>query len=297
MSKSSAAGKPYARLLTAGASDEPEVRSVRAFSLTVARNVAFDWLRHKQVVPIELVADMEAMDILDERDQIDAIVNSHQELMMLVKAVQQLPERCRQVFTLRKVYGYSQKEIAARMNISENTVEQQLIKAARHCAAAPRCSINRSPSGTRPCSNVSDAGPSRPRHMTEPNSLPGSGKAEVPTDAAEWLVRLDGQSSPENWEAFVKWTESDKRHQAAFVRLRTAWTQFDRLKQFRPADGRVDCNALDDVSTSGAHPVVTILPQEAMRGPQYIDRKRWLFYVGAYGAATAGVGMLGWLER
>ena len=126
----------YARLLTAGASDEPEVRSVRAFSLTVARNVAFDWLRHKQVVPIELVADMEAMDILDERDQIDAIVNSHQELMMLVKVVQELPERCRQVFTLRKVYGYSQKEIAARMNISENTVEQQLIKAARHCAQA-----------------------------------------------------------------------------------------------------------------------------------------------------------------
>jgi RNA polymerase sigma-70 factor (ECF subfamily) len=126
----------YARLLTAGASSEPEVRSVRAFALTIARNVAFDWLRHKQVVPIELVADMEAMDILDERDQIDAIVNSHQELMMLIKVVQQLPERCRQVFTLRKVYGYSQKEIAARMNITENTVEQQLIKAARHCAAA-----------------------------------------------------------------------------------------------------------------------------------------------------------------
>src|ERR1700748_1547812 len=78
----------YARLLTAGASGEPEVRSVRAFSLTVARNVAFDWLRHKQIVPIELVADMEAMDILDERDQIDQIVNSHQELAMLIKAIQ-----------------------------------------------------------------------------------------------------------------------------------------------------------------------------------------------------------------
>jgi RNA polymerase sigma factor (sigma-70 family) len=126
----------YARLLTAGASNEPEVRSVRAFSLTVARNVAFDWLRHKQVVPIELVADIGAMDILDERDQIDQIVNSHQELSMLIKAIQQLPERCRQVFTLRKVYGYSQKEIAARMSITENTVEQQLIKAARHCAQA-----------------------------------------------------------------------------------------------------------------------------------------------------------------
>ena len=124
----------YARLLVAGASDQPEVRSVRAFALTIARNVAFDWLRHRQVVPIEVVADLEALEILDESEQIEEIVNSHQELAMLVKAIQQLPERCRQVFTLRKVYGYSQKEIALRLNISENTVEQHLTKAARRFA-------------------------------------------------------------------------------------------------------------------------------------------------------------------
>lgn len=126
----------YARLLVAGASNEPEVRSVRAFALTIARNVAFDWLRHRQVVPIELVADLEALEVLDEGEQIEEIVNSHQELAILVKAIQGLPERCRQVFTLRKVYGYSQKEIAARLNISENTVEQHLTKAARRCAQA-----------------------------------------------------------------------------------------------------------------------------------------------------------------
>lgn len=124
----------YARLLTAGASGQPEVRSVRSFALAIARNVAFDWLRRRQIVPIELVADMEAMDVMDESEQIDTIINSHQELGQLVMAVQDLPERCRQVFTLRKVYGYSQKEIAARMNISEHTVEQQLMKAVRHCA-------------------------------------------------------------------------------------------------------------------------------------------------------------------
>jgi RNA polymerase sigma-70 factor (ECF subfamily) len=38
------------------------------------------------------------------------------------------------VFTLRKVYGFSQKEIAERLQISENTVEQHLTKAARRCA-------------------------------------------------------------------------------------------------------------------------------------------------------------------
>jgi RNA polymerase sigma factor (sigma-70 family) len=126
----------YARLLVSGSSEEPEVRSVRAFALTIARNVAFDWLRHRQVVPIELVADLEALEVLDEGEQIEEIVNSHQELAMLVKAIQDLPDRCRQVFTLRKVYGYSQKEIALRMNISEHTVEQHLTKAARRCAQA-----------------------------------------------------------------------------------------------------------------------------------------------------------------
>ena len=126
----------YARLLVAASSDEPEVRSVRAFALTIARNVAFDWLRHRQVVPIELVADMEALEVLDEGEQIEEIVNSHQELAMLVKTIQDLPDKCRQVFTLRKVYGYSQKEIATRLNISENTVEQHLTKAARRCAQA-----------------------------------------------------------------------------------------------------------------------------------------------------------------
>src|SRR2546423_393828 len=35
---------------------------------------------------------------------------------------QNLPARCRQLFTLRKVYRYSQKEISSRLNISENTV-------------------------------------------------------------------------------------------------------------------------------------------------------------------------------
>ena len=45
-----------------------------------------------------------------------------------------MTRRCRQTFTLRKVYGYSQKEIAAQLSISEHTVEQHLSKAARRCA-------------------------------------------------------------------------------------------------------------------------------------------------------------------
>jgi RNA polymerase sigma factor (sigma-70 family) len=127
----------YTHLLAAGAvQGREEIRSIRAFALTVARNVALSWLRHRQVVPIELVADLEALELLDERSLVDEIVNSHQELALLTAAVARLPARCRQVFTLRKVYGLSQKEIAAELDISENTVEQHLAKGMRLCSAA-----------------------------------------------------------------------------------------------------------------------------------------------------------------
>jgi RNA polymerase sigma-70 factor (ECF subfamily) len=127
----------YAHLLAAGAAKgREEIRSIRAFALTVARNVALSWLRHRQVVPIELVADLESLELLDETGLVEEIVNTHQELALLTLAVSKLPARCRQVFTLRKVYGLSQKEIAAELSISENTVEQHLAKGMRLCCAA-----------------------------------------------------------------------------------------------------------------------------------------------------------------
>ena len=125
----------YARLLGANSVGE-EVRSVRALALTIARNVALDWLRHRDVVPMELVSDLAALDVLDEKARVDEIVSAHQELALLSEVVADLPKRIRQAFTLRRVYGLSQKEIAERMRISEKTVEQLLVRAVRRCANA-----------------------------------------------------------------------------------------------------------------------------------------------------------------
>ncbi len=124
----------YARLLVAGRDSKREVQSVRAFALGVARHVALDWLRRQQVISIELVMDLEALNDLNEGEQVDAIVSLDQELDRLAQAVQELPARCREVFILRKVYGYNQKEIAVKLKISGNTVEQHLTKAVRSCA-------------------------------------------------------------------------------------------------------------------------------------------------------------------
>jgi RNA polymerase sigma factor (sigma-70 family) len=127
----------YARLLIAGAApDQPEIRSIRAFALTVARNVALDWMRHRSIIPIDALAELEMMDVLDEGEQVEEIVNTHQELGRLSDAIAALPDRCRQVFTLRKVYGFSQQEIAKQLGITENTVEVHLQRAAHKCAQA-----------------------------------------------------------------------------------------------------------------------------------------------------------------
>ena len=124
----------YARLLIANPRGGDEVRSVRALALTIARNVALDWLRHRDVVPIELVSDLASLDVLDERAQVEEIVNSHQELELLAEVIAELPKRSRRAFTLRRVYGLSQRQIADQLGISERTVEQLLARAVRRCA-------------------------------------------------------------------------------------------------------------------------------------------------------------------
>ncbi len=63
------------------------------------------------------------------------VVSHNQELALLTEAIQSLPDRCRQIFTLRKVSGLSQAEIAAQLGVSENTVSAQLTISVKKCMA------------------------------------------------------------------------------------------------------------------------------------------------------------------
>jgi RNA polymerase sigma factor (sigma-70 family) len=119
----------YGRLLSLDDEQLRQVKSTRQFALTVARNLALDMLRRRQVIPIDLVADMAALNVFDEQGLVEDLVSAQQELLALERAVARLPSRCRAVFILRKVYGHSQKEISQRLSISEHTVERHLVKA------------------------------------------------------------------------------------------------------------------------------------------------------------------------
>ena len=123
----------YMRLLRARAAGE--VTSPKAFLFAVARNLALDRVRHREVVPTESLAENEALSVLEEGGSTPEIIAHNQELELLTEAIQSLPERCRQIFTLRKVYGLSQAEIALQLGVSENTISAQLTIGVKKCMA------------------------------------------------------------------------------------------------------------------------------------------------------------------
>jgi RNA polymerase sigma-70 factor (ECF subfamily) len=123
----------YMRLLRAR--EQGAVESPKAFLFAVARNLALDRLRRRQVARTEPLAENEALAVLEEGDGIPETVARNQELELLTEAIQSLPDRCRQIFTLRKVYGLSQAEIGARLGLSENTVSAQLTIGVKKCMA------------------------------------------------------------------------------------------------------------------------------------------------------------------
>lgn len=121
----------YLRLIRAR--EAGKVGYAKAYLFTTARNFALDLFRRREVVTIEGVADIGALPVLEERPHVADAVARQQELDLLAEAVRELPDRCRQVMTLRLLYGFSHKEIAAELRISEHTVKAQLAKGMRRC--------------------------------------------------------------------------------------------------------------------------------------------------------------------
>lgn len=114
----------YARLFRAR--ENGKVTNVRAFLYSTARNTGVDQLRREMVSRIDAVADLEQLPVQGERANVADAVARDQELELLRDAVAALPERCRQVLTLRKIEGLGYAEIGRRLGISESTVSAQV---------------------------------------------------------------------------------------------------------------------------------------------------------------------------
>jgi len=104
--------------------------SAKSLVFTIARNLLIDRYRHNRIVPIEGVADLEAIDIASDEPGPDRSAIARDELRHLKIALDRLPPRCRETVMLKRVEKLSRPEIARRMGISENTVKRHLTDAA-----------------------------------------------------------------------------------------------------------------------------------------------------------------------
>jgi RNA polymerase sigma-70 factor (ECF subfamily) len=66
----------------------------------------------------------------------DRQMSGRQELERVRAMIDALPDRCREVFRLRRIEGVPQREIAQRLGLSEHVVEQQAVRALKLLSAA-----------------------------------------------------------------------------------------------------------------------------------------------------------------
>ena len=124
----------YVRLCRVGRAER--IQHPKSFMFRTARNLALDNVKR---------AENRLTQSFDESndgfvgkaevgaDETFNQVASGEEFGHFCEAVRRLPVQARRVFVLKKVYGYSQKEVARKLGLSESTVESHVALAVRRC--------------------------------------------------------------------------------------------------------------------------------------------------------------------
>lgn len=108
----------------------------KSYLFQTARNLALDSVRKADNRLTESLetAQEGCFTTPTSDDVLDRII-SNEEFGQFCEAVRHLPPQARRVFLLKKVYGYSQREVASDLGLSESTVEKHVALAIRRCAA------------------------------------------------------------------------------------------------------------------------------------------------------------------
>jgi RNA polymerase sigma factor (sigma-70 family) len=102
------------------------IEQPKAFLFRVARNLALTRLSSKSRQITFYIEEAGATVVVETAAGVDEELEAQQCFDLYCDAVATLPDKCRQVFLLRKVHGLSHKDIAERMGLSISSVEKYL---------------------------------------------------------------------------------------------------------------------------------------------------------------------------
>lgn len=106
--------------------------NVFAFLFTSVKNKCVDLIRHRMIIQktedllqdeyqSTLYMNHLSLEAFDEKNLSELDIET-----IIQKAIDALPDKCREIFILSKIEGKKQKEIAQNLHISVNTVESQM---------------------------------------------------------------------------------------------------------------------------------------------------------------------------
>ena len=114
------------------------IREIKPFMVKTARNLAIDYIKKYE---------NRAKYYLDDNDEFyepNIAINpgselerqlSNEEFSQFCQALRALPVQCRRIFILRKIYGYSQKEVSIKLDLTESSVEKHVARGLSLCLA------------------------------------------------------------------------------------------------------------------------------------------------------------------
>ena len=104
----------------------PQFESIEAYCLTIARNLAIDRSQKMEAQNLQLTSEVREMpDTLTPYDRLA----QNEQMQLVHRLVNELPERQRTIMQLRDVEGKSYKEIAVVLNLTEEQVKVNLFRA------------------------------------------------------------------------------------------------------------------------------------------------------------------------
>jgi RNA polymerase sigma-70 factor (ECF subfamily) len=112
---------------------QQHIENPRAFLFCVAKNLAFDHLKHKKVTDNYAQAQYPLLESSIEASSIEQLMEKNQSVDRLKQVIDELPPRCRDTFILNKMHEMSYGEVAQYIGISESGVEKHIMKGLRHC--------------------------------------------------------------------------------------------------------------------------------------------------------------------
>lgn len=116
--------------------NKDSIREPRSFLFRTAQNLALDYVKRAESRLTSGTDDIDEYSFPSAAafdDETYAQVTSNEEFAQFCDAVRHLPKQCRRAFVLKKVYGYTLREIMIEMNVCQATVESHIVAGTKKC--------------------------------------------------------------------------------------------------------------------------------------------------------------------